>query len=201
MGLLDILKRKPKEQKDEEIDKYNERIDMYNAQVDKENTQVESEATPKLDLSKKIGLNFSKLNLDKDEIRKKRYFLLDVSGSMDGYINNTRKIDSLREVMGKYPDAHKTCFSSNVLNTDKIPEPDGTTNLAAALRFVKSVIPTPERIVLISDGEPNSISDARRAATELALPIDIIFIGHKGSEGGKFMEELAKLTNGQHFLV
>lgn len=191
MSLLDsIFRKKQKEQKNEPTSE--PQVIQFQAQ---------SDVSPKIDLSKKISLNFSKLNLDKDEIRKKRYFLLDVSGSMDGYINNTRKIDSLREVMEKYPDAHKICFSSDVLNSDRIPEPDGTTNLAAALRFIESVTPTPERIVLISDGEPNSISDARKAATELALPIDIIFIGHKGSEGGKFMEELAKLTNGQHFIV
>ncbi len=191
MGFLDsTLKKKPKEQKIEQT--------LEQPSV---NSQALSEMTPKLDLSKKIGLNFSKLNLDKQEVRKKTHFLLDVSGSMDSYINNTRKIDSLRDVMGKYPDAHKTCFSSGVLNSDRIPEPDGTTNLASALRFVKSVTPTPERIVLISDGEPNSISDSRKAAVELGLPIDIIFIGDKGSEGEKFMEELAKMTNGQHFVV
>jgi len=191
MGFLDsILKKKPKEEKNEQTSKQ-----------PSVNFQAPSEIPPKLDLSKKIGLNFSKLNLDKQDVREKTRFLLDVSGSMDSYINNIRKIDSLRDVMRNYPDAHKTCFSSNVLNSDRIPEPDGTTNLASALRFVKSVTPSPERIVLVSDGEPNSISDARKAASELGLPIDIIFIGNKGCEGEKFMEELAKMTGGQHFVV
>lgn len=31
--------------------------------------------------------------------------------------------------------------------------------------------------------------------------IDIIFIGEKRSNGEKFMEELAKMTGGKHFVV
>lgn len=198
MSLLDLIRKKPKQQNPEQKV---EQVNMDVEEVIPKQPPPIKQSTGGLNLSKKIESSFDTLNLNKEDVRKKRRFLLDVSGSMEDEIHNVRKIDSLREVMGKYPDANKTCFSTDVSNCDKIPEPNGGTNLARALRFVKSVNPTPERVILVSDGEPDSKSDAKRAAVELGIPIDIIFIGEEKSDGHWFMEELAELTRGQHFVV
>lgn len=173
---------------------------------DKAQAQKEEDKKP-LDLTKKISLNFEKLDLHKEEVRKKRLFALDVSGSMDDKIGEKRKINHLRDVMAKYPDAKILCFSSNIKKasgTQSIPDPGGSTNLAGAFKYINEnmmKIEPPERIVLVSDGEPDDERGALERAKNLSLPIDIIFIGEKDSKGHKFMHQLATATGGQEFQV
>jgi hypothetical protein len=176
--------------------------------VDKLNNQPISikTVTPlKLDLSKRIGLNFEKLNLNKPEVLENIIFLLDISGSMDSIVDDKSKIDHLTDVMLKYPDAKMICFSSKVEmidNIKNIPRPAGSTNLALALKYIKSKEDnTIERVVLVSDGEPDDKNEAFKASEKLNLPIDIIFIGKMGTDAEIFMEQLSKQTGGQHFTV
>lgn len=202
MNILDKLLGKGKQKKQEQIST----IDVpLSIEPIKEQT---STSTGTLDLSKRIELNLEKLDLNKPEVLEKTLFLLDVSGSMDVKIKGIRKIDSLRDVMDKYPNAEMICFSSGVntiTKSSEIPEPYGGTNLAHALEYISrdicSSVRAPERIVLVSDGEPDSNSGALDEAKTLGLPIDIIFIGSKGSDGEKFMKELSSLTWGKHFTV
>lgn len=153
-----------------------------------------------LDLTKKMELNFNKLNLDKPEVLEQTLFILDISGSMMDSIDGRRKIDHLRDVMKKYPNAEKICFSHHVWISDEIPEPNGSTDLAMAFRYVRDNNIS-KRIVLISDGEPNDKTEALKEAKKLSHPVDIIFIGEEDSNGGEFMEKVAKETGGQHFIV
>ena len=201
MGFLDsILKPKPKEQKPKEqiVEPVDKKPQIVQAQVQKEDKKP-------LDLTKKIALNFEKLNLHKEDVRKKRLFLLDISGSMGERSGEKRKIDHLRSVMTPYTDAKMVCFSSNISKVSDakfIPDPDGGTNLAKAFKYIKTdVIEKPERVVLVSDGQPDSEKDALEQAKILSLPIDIIFIGEKESKGYDFMQRLASATGGQEFQV
>lgn len=181
----DIIKKKPEE---------------------KVQVQKEEEKKP-LDLAKKIALNFEKLDLHKEDVRKKRLFVLDVSGSMDDKIGGKRKINHLRDVMAKYPDAKILCFSSNIKkasDTQSIPDPGGSTNLGGAFKYIIDnimKIDAPERLVLVSDGEPDDERYAIEQAKHLSLPIDIIFIGEKDSRGNRFMHQLATAAGGQEFQV
>lgn len=196
MGFLDnFLKRKqPKVKIEEEPVKI--------VQQPEEPVKSETQAgTQGQVLSDKIHISFSKLNLDKADVRAQRLFLLDVSGSMGDKVDKRRKIEHLRDVMSRYKDANKVCFSSGVHTGQDIPEPDGGTNLAMALAHVRKIEQKPKRIVLVSDGEPNSETEALREATQLAIPVDIIFIGEKGGKGERFMEKLAQTTGGEHFVV
>lgn len=192
MGILEkLLNRKPKSQPT-----------RRDEPVKRETTEQTQEGN--MDLSKKIGLNFTKLNLDKKDVRDKTTFLLDVSGSMAERVNGTPKIKSLRDVMSKYSDAKMMVFSSDAEYIEKasdIPEPDGGTDLAYALQCIASTSPLPERIVLVSDGEPNNDVLALKKAKNLNIPIDIIFIGTVESRGENFMEQLARTTDGQNFVV
>lgn len=116
-----------------------------------------------------------------------------------------RKIDHLRDVMTPYQDAKMLCFSSSISKVSDakfIPEPDGGTNLARAFKYIKTdMVEKPERIVLVSDGEPDNEKDALEQSKNLSLPIDIIFIGKKESKGYNFMQRLASATGGQEFQV
>lgn len=174
-------------------------------QVKKEEDKKPEEEKKPLDLTKKIALNFEKLNLHKEDVRKRRLFLLDVSGSMNERIGEKRKINHLRDVMANYPDAKILCFSSGIgkaPSMQSIPDPDGSTNLGKAFKYINdNIAEKPERIVLVSDGEPDSEKDALEQAKNLSLPIDIIFIGEKESKGNRFMHQLASATGGQEFQV
>lgn len=194
MGLLDIFR------KDKRV-KTTENNIQENKIIREEPVKTESINTHKLDLTKKMDNSFKKLNLDKPDVLSGTLFLLDVSGSMGEKSGDKRKIDHLRLVINNYPMGRKICFSSNVDKGDKIPEPNGSTNLARALRHISGMPNKPKRIVLVSDGEPDSESDALTEANHMELPIDIVFIGNKESKGQLFMEKLAARTGGNNFIV
>jgi hypothetical protein len=209
MGILDKIfgKSKPKEKEHTtlSVDELVDRLNIKTETVITTKSQTQQLAPLKLDLSKRIGLNFEKMNLDKSDVLEKTLFLLDISGSMDSLMEGKHKIDHLRDIMSKYPNAKMVCFSSKVatINSAKhIPNPNGSTNLALALTYAKmEKDESIQRIVLVSDGEPDDKNLAFKAAESLALPIDIIFIGNKGTDAEVFMEQLAKVTNGNHFIV
>lgn len=161
----------------------------------------------RLSLSQKLAKGLEQIIAKKDF--QKKIFLLDVSGSMENYVDDNSKLDHLRNIMKDYPEARKVCFSSDVYcNIDRdgnldcdIPQfASGTTDLARAIRYLRTM-KRPERIVLISDGEPDDQYSAMHEAVQFSVPIDIIFIGKKGSSGERFMINLAKNTNGKEFTI
>lgn len=77
----------------------------------------------------------------------------------------------------------------------------GGTDMGEALRFVKVADDAGLKIILISDGEPNSESEALAAARQFKTRIDTIYIGPEDDyHGGRaFLQRLAKATGGQFF--
>lgn len=207
MGILDLFKKSKK------TDTLNVENNVLAQPIDRQvvpsqqmtHDQLEQNGYRKLDLSKKMDNSFKKLNLDKPDVLSSRLFVLDTSGSMDDEVDDKRKIDHLRNTMKNYTSARKICFSDKIYTDNKIPEPSGSTDLARALRYISKMPDMPKRIVLVSDGEPNSECEALDAATSLELPIDIIFIGDERrngkNKGWLFMEKLAEITGGENFIV
>lgn len=196
MGFLDFLKKDKSK-----IEKEKEKITKDDL-IEKEKIQTKDVTTKDTQvLSDKIKLNFDKLNLDKPEVLADTVFLLDVSRSMNEKVGKERKIDHMRDVMDGYPKANKFCFSDDVYDEQNIPEPNGGTNLAKVFRFLQNREFKAKRVVLVSDGLPDDESSALSEANKLFMPIDIIFIGDKGSKGERFMERLASATGGKHFIV
>jgi hypothetical protein len=74
-----------------------------------------------------------------------------------------------------------------------LPEPDGGTDLALALRHVKGLRPTPERVIVLCDGHPNDPGKALLAADALRpIPIDAYYCGPDGNvDALAFMQKLA----------
>lgn len=162
----------------------------------------------RLSLSQKLAKGLEEIKVRKDF--QKKIFLLDISGSMEIYVEGKSKLDHLRAIMKDYPESRKVCFSSDVYcsvdrngNVDcAIPSSaHGSTDLARAIEHLRTLVKRPERIVLISDGDPDDPNAAIREATGFSVPIDIIFIGQKGSSGERFMINLAKLTGGRQFTI
>lgn len=74
---------------------------------------------------------------------------------------------------------------------------EGSTNMTAALKFVKVADGLGIKLILISDGEPDSRSETLKIARTFATKIDTIYIGsERNGSGRKFLEELAAATGG-----
>ena len=135
------------------------------------------------------------------EIDARPILLLDVSGSMHQYVNNKRKIDILRETVANFTGVRMFVFSTYTNETKYIPEPQESTDLANAFRYLKSYINKDTNLVLVSDGEPNDSESALNEALSLHIPVNVVYIGNIGSSGEDFMKMLARITNGKEITV
>lgn len=75
----------------------------------------------------------------------------------------------------------------------------GMTDLAGALSFAKIAdLPSGMRFIVISDGEPDSQSEALRVAKTYRNKIDVIFVGNEAKPDGRdFLQRLAATSGGQ----
>jgi len=89
-------------------------------------------------------------------------------------------------------------FSSSVkFCPGGVPSREGEfTDMAAALNFVH-IADGASKIVLISDGEPNSKEATLRAARRFQSPIHTVYIGPESGRGRAFLARLAKATGGR----
>jgi hypothetical protein len=132
--------------------------------------------------------------------------LLDVSGSMSHRegASERRRIDLLAEALTQtlpaVPGARVLTFSHTVQELAgweprrfTLPEPAGGTALHAALEAVARLVPRPERLLLISDGEPDDPQAALTAARGLRpMMINALFVGDDRDAAAKgFMRALA----------
>lgn len=146
------------------------------------------------------GLKVEKEEKRMKEQKKNLVFLLDVSGSMSEHIDGMRKIDHLRSLIQDYPENRKISFSANIWE-NKIPEPQTNTDMALGFRHIKTLLPKPTIVVLVSDGLPDSHDYAIQEAVSLKIPINIAYIGKKEESGEVFMKKLASITGGKEFTL
>ena len=131
--------------------------------------------------------------------------LVDVSGSMsanDSKAGRSRyevALDELAKLQAQMPGRLGIVAFSNspVFVPGGKPElAGGSTNLAEALRFAKIADTGDVRFVVISDGEPDSETEALTVAAEFRGRIDTVFVGAEGGNGTRFLALLAKRQNG-----
>ena len=135
--------------------------------------------------------------------------LLDNSGSMmatdtpEGISRVDLAQTHLTHLQGKY--AGKValiCFADKVEYSPSgyIIPVGGSTDLASALQFAKVADGCGLKIVVISDGSPNSESSALQIAQTYESKIDVIYCGDESSSLGRdFLQRLAAATGGQFF--
>lgn len=118
--------------------------------------------------------------------------LLDISSSMCRRMgaDNIRKIDNLRIVAEKL-NFRKIVFHSFAEESWDIPEPKGSTAMHLAFNLAKSQ--GIKKVVLITDGEPDSAGMALESAK--GLEVDIIYIGD--GEPPLFLSDLTNTTGGK----
>ena len=127
--------------------------------------------------------------------------ILDVSGSMAEHCEpGRRKIDALRGVVAGLRQQglkfKQLVFSSQPQLSDHIPEPDGSTALHLALDAAAGL--KPRKIVLVTDGQPDSEPLALEAAKRLGVKIDVFYVGPHNPHAEDFLRQLAKMAGGQY---
>lgn len=123
--------------------------------------------------------------------------LADVSGSMESpAAGGRRKIDVLRDAVGAARGgARLVAFSRAAREVQQIPEPESSTDLAAGLEFARRF--DPGVTLVISDGEPDSESDALAVARQFRGAIDVLYIGlESNTHAIDFMRRLAAASGG-----
>ena len=76
--------------------------------------------------------------------------------------------------------------------------PQGSTNLAGTLTFAKCADIEGMRFYVISDGMPDSTSEALRVAATYHVPISTIYVGPESDTMGRaFLSQLANASHGQ----
>lgn len=80
---------------------------------------------------------------------------------------------------------------------NEVPNPAGMTPLHKGIDFAREN--GLSRLVLVSDGGPDSTTMAMEAAKKFGGRIDVVFIGDDNDPGAFFLEELAKTTGGEKF--
>jgi Mg-chelatase subunit ChlD len=80
----------------------------------------------------------------------------------------------------------------------RVGELGGGTGMARALDFVREIGLDTEgvRVVLVSDGAPNSREATLATARKFTQRIDTIFVGPEGGRGAEFLAQLAAASGG-----
>lgn len=135
--------------------------------------------------------------------------LADCSSSMedrDGpggmFATGPRRIDRLAKVLDYLLTRVRVqalvCFSDAPVEIPLsgkvvLPEPNGSTNLALGLAHIASLEPRPTKLIVLSDGMPNSVENALDAARSLRpMVLDCYYVGPEGfATAMRFMEQLA----------
>lgn len=122
--------------------------------------------------------------------------LLDISGSMESYLENGKtRISELRVLAAEFTNVRRFEFSSScseLNSSDPIPDANGGTNMAGAFLKVKSA--GISHVVLITDGQPDSETLAFNAAC--GLKIDVFYVGPDPAPD--FLKRLCDQTGGQY---
>lgn len=133
--------------------------------------------------------------------------IVDTSGSMtmrDIPGDRTRydtACDELRNLQATLP-GRVAVISFNTwpeFNPAGIPGlPTGSTNMARALEFARIADLPGMSFFLISDGAPDSETDALAEARQYTAKINTIYVGPEWGQGQEFLAQLAAATGGKH---
>ncbi len=131
--------------------------------------------------------------------------MMDVSGSMAAVVPGCEKrrydiaCDQLQQLQAANPGDVGVCTFSHKAEFCPGGMPSGiqtTTDMAAALRMLKMADGCGIRMILISDGEPDSEADTLKIAKTFTSKIDTIYVGSEDGPGRQFLRSLSAATGG-----
>ena len=152
-------------------------------------------------IAKQNGASIAETFLSADAI-----VLVDTSGSMDATDARAGKsryqvaCDELANLQNTMPGkVAVVAFSdTTVFCPNGVPQfLQSGTDLAGGLNFMHVADGLGLKIILISDGEPNSREQALAAAKRFKSPISTIYVGPEGGPGSQFLKQLAAACGGQ----
>lgn len=120
----------------------------------------------------------------------------DAGGGMSRYDAAVKQLDHLQNenpgeiAVASFSNHANFCPSGVPINQS------GMTDMVAALKMMLMADNTDIRLVLISDGEPNSEEEALKIASKFKSKIDTIFVGNETGMGREFLKKLAAATGG-----
>lgn len=127
-------------------------------------------------------------------------FICDYSGSMCGMIDGISFKEHMNSILKKVGASNIIGFSDRALYSTHPFENDIMlgigTDLTNALAFFRNRYPNFDKIILISDGEPDEPKSAKAEALKIGKRIGCIYIGPKDSNGYKFLSDLSTATGG-----
>lgn len=126
--------------------------------------------------------------------------LADISHSMESIAwGQRRKIDVLREAVEAAQErqpARLIAFSAQPREVQRIPEPESSTNLTAALQAALRY--NPGVTLVISDGQPDNERSALAIAAQFRGVIDVLYVGPDMDRAAiGFMRRLAAAAGGE----
>lgn len=122
--------------------------------------------------------------------------LLDCSGSMNEAFAETNRYYAMMQALPLLPQGRKVYFNNEV--SERVLTATGGTDLTAAIQHI--FYAKENRVLLISDGEPNDATSALAIAKSTGKQFDVLFIGSEAA-GKQFMETLAAETGGKVITV
>lgn len=153
-------------------------------------------------LCQQTGASIAESFLNADAI-----VMVDTSGSMEAHdsVDGKSRYEvacrELAEIQKDNPGKIAVVSFSDyaTFNPGGVPnQPNGMTAMDKALNFVKIADGTNIKLILISDGMPNSEESTLRVAKTFKSKIHTIYIGSETDQlGRKFLEKLAMLTGGE----
>lgn len=164
---------------------------------------MSSEALLKKSLEKSLRVT-SLSDLVRVKTGEEVTLLLDVSGSMGDHLRNGKtRIEGLREVVqgiqSKRP-VKMIAFGGSdggAYDVTSIPFAAGGTPLHSAIDLAK--LKGVPRVIVISDGIPDSPSASIASAKAFGGQIDVVYVGDPGERGEEFLKSLAESTGGTEF--
>lgn len=152
------------------------------------------------DVARRTGRSVAQVFLNVDAV-----VLVDTSGSMaacdsrGGHSRYDVACQELAKIQGDMPGKVAILsFSSTVtLCPSGVPTfQGGGTDLAGALQFAKQADVPGVRMIVISDGQPDSEAEALDVARTITAPISTVYVGPEGGHGQAFLAQLARANNG-----
>ncbi len=149
----------------------------------------------------------NKKSIAENFVNANAIILVDTSGSMEqtdsrgGKSRYDAACAELKNLQASLPGKLALLsFSSEVIFCPNgIPfQYSAMTDLAKALKFAKIADVSGMRFIVISDGEPDSESEALSVAATFKNRIDTIFVGPEGGSGQAFLCKLAKASGGKN---
>lgn len=153
-----------------------------------------------LDRAIQTGTNFAEAFLECDAV-----IIVDVSASMDcpdaahGQTRFAAASQQLERLQNELPGRVAVCsFSDNAkFCASGLPRStEGSTDMVAALEFLKDFDDAGIKLILISDGEPNEEAETLAKAREFKSKLDTVFVGSEMSAGREFLRQLSAATGG-----